>query len=37
MTYNYEWNGDTLVLTAEGKTEKGTDTIMKMTFKRVNE
>ena len=37
MTYKFEWNGDTLILTAEGKTEKGTDTIMKMTFKRVNE
>ena len=37
MTYKYEWNGNTLVLTAEGKTEKGTETIMKMTFKRVNE
>lgn len=35
MTYQYEWKGDTLILTAEGNTENGTYATMKMTFKKV--
>lgn len=35
ITYQYEWKGDTLVLTTEGNTENGTYATMKMTFKKV--
>ena len=37
ITYQYELDGDTLVINARGKNERGVLTTMKMTFKKVTE
>ena len=37
ITYQYELDGDTLVISARGNNEHGVLTTMKMTFKKVTE
>ena len=37
ITYQYELDGDTLVISARGNNERGVLTTMKMTFKKVTE